>query len=677
MITTLFVSAQQTPPAAEVKSPETPPPAAATAPPAKPPAETDTKTTPPTAKTDPPEESPETPPAERRGPTDPAELAAFIDGIMAAQMKEKHVAGATISVVVDNRPFFSKGYGYANVAAKEPVDPDKTMFRIGSVSKLFTWTAVMQLAEEGKLDLDADINTYLADFKIPPTYPEPITLEHLMTHTPGFEDHILELFARSPDKLEPLGTLLARQLPARVRPPGGLASYSNHGTAIAGYIVAEVSGMPWEGYIEQKILQPLGMEHTLARQPALDKMPADMSKGYAFERGRYEEKGFEYVPLAPAGAVSASAGDMARFMIAHMQDGRYDSTQILKDETARRMRQLLFTHDERLDGMAYGFFRLTYNGEQIVHHGGDTRWFHSFLVMLPERKTGFFVSYNTDTAGAARERLLTAFLDRYFPAAEPPEKKDQEKEPASGQPGSLKRFTGSYGALRRSYTSIAKLAALMGVVKISADGGQLVVSGLGSDPTRFVEIEPLLFREVDGWETIAFRQDAQGHITHLFVGKLPIVAFEKLAFGETPMFAMLLVGACALVFLSAVIGWPWAAFIAWGVPRETTVGSRLAGWLGWIVSLAALVWLGAALLFMREPEELAYGVPPLVEAMLWAAPAIAVLVAAVLLAALAAWLRGYWRFSGRLHYTCVLAAGLAFVWFLHHWNLLRLPIWPA
>lgn len=650
--------AQETPPPAEVESQETP------------------------AKEESPEESPETPaeeptdesaPDERQGPTDPAELEAFIDGIMAVHMKDKHIAGATISVVIDNRPFFSKGYGYADVAAAKPVDPDKTMFRIGSVSKLFTWAAVMQLVEEGKLDLDADINTYLEDFKIPRTYAEPITLRHLLTHTPGFEDHVLELFAHSADKVEPLGVLLARQLPARVRPPGMLASYSNHGTAIAGYIVEQVSGMPWEDYIEQKILVPLGMEYTLVRQPAEDELPAEMSKGYAYERGRYVEEGFEYVPLAPAGTIASSAGDMARFMIAHMRDGGDDSPQILQEETARRMRELLFTHDEALEGMAYGFMRMTYNGEQIVHHGGDTRLFHSFLVMLPERKTGFFVSYNTETGSGIRGQLLEAFVDRYFPAPETPDKEDAEKKPATRQPTSLERLAGSYGGIRRSYTSITKLAAQFNVLTVSVDDGQLVLSGVGGDPKRFVEIEPLLFREVDDQDTLAFRQDGQGKITHLFLGNVPYMAYEKLAWHETPRFMLLLLGGCGLIFLSAVLGWPWAAFIAWGAPRETTVGSRLATWLAWITSTAALAWMAAAAFVVQGADELVYGAPPLVDWMLWATPVIAALVAIVLLFALVAWLRGYWRFSGRLHYTCVLLAGLGFVWFLHYGNLLRLP----
>ncbi len=116
------------------------------------------------------------------------DLEAFLDGVLAAEMRSHSIASATVSVVKDGELFFAKGYGYADRESRRPVDPERTLFRPGSISKLFTWTAVMQLVEQGKIDLDADVNEYLTDFRIPDTFPEPITMEHLMTHTPGFED---------------------------------------------------------------------------------------------------------------------------------------------------------------------------------------------------------------------------------------------------------------------------------------------------------------------------------------------------------------------------------------------------------------------------------------------------------------------------------------------------------
>src|SRR5262245_30240763 len=218
-------------------------------------------------------------PASARGLRDRAELEAFIDGIMVANLRDKHVAGATISVVKDGALLFAKGYGFADVAKRRPTDPERSLFRIGSTSKLFTWTAVMQLVEQGKLDLDADVNRYL-DFKIPATFPQPITLRHIMTHTPGFEEDSRDLISDDSTTLIPLGRWLATHIPGRVRPPGTFASYSNYATALAGYIVQRTSGTPWDDYIEQHVLAPLGMMQTATRQPLPSRLKADMSDGY-------------------------------------------------------------------------------------------------------------------------------------------------------------------------------------------------------------------------------------------------------------------------------------------------------------------------------------------------------------------------------------------------------------
>jgi len=602
-----------------------------------------------------------------KGPIDRAELAAFVDGVMAAHLRDKHIAGATISIVVDDQPFFAKGYGYADVAAGTPVSADETMFRIGSVSKLFTWTAVMQLSEQGKLDLDADINKYLVDFQIPATYPEPITLKHLLSHTPGFEDYVIGLFGRGPTEI-PLGKLLAGQIPTRVRRPGELASYSNHGTAIAGYIVEQVSGMPWADYIEKNILEPLDMRHTTVRQPPLDQLPANLSKGYRWAGGRYKEIPFEYVPAAPAGSMSASAGDMAHFLIAHLQNGAYGGKRILQEDTARKMRELLFTHDPHLEGMAYGFMRMNYAGEQIVEHGGDTVAFHSFFVALPERKAGFFVSYNTTTAGSARNTLLQALIDRYYVPNKlgPPQPTADFKARAS-------HFPGQYGAIRHSYNDLAKIGALFSVANVSVDGDALIFStGDDNAALRFTEVEPNVFRQTDGVRMLAFRDDGLGAATQVYFGGSP-VAWVRLPWYETPNFNLLLLVGCVGVFASAVIGWPLAAFIArgsYGAVGRHAPGSRAASWLGWVTSLFILAIVGLALIPFSDSQEIAYGVPPLLNALVWSTPLVVALVVGVALCAVLSWKDHYWTISGRVHYLLVFVAGVAFLWFLYHWNLL-------
>jgi CubicO group peptidase (beta-lactamase class C family) len=343
---------------------------------------------------------PLTSPAQERtdsqGPTDPAELEAFIDGIMAVQLQANHVAGATIAVVKDGNLFFAKGYGFADLKNKKPVLADRTMFRPGSVSKLFTWTAVMQLYEQGKIDLDADVNTYLKDFKIPATYPQPITMTHLLSHTPGFEDLGMGMWARTAKDLSPLGPWLAAHIPARVRPPGELTSYSNYGTALAGYIVEVVSGIPFEDYIEQNIFKPLGMEHSTFREPLPAAIAPDMSVAYTFKDGLFKAEDFELINgMNPAGSSSACATDMAKFMIAHLQNGQFGDRRILKEETTKFMHTRLFAHDPRVAGNAHGFWEADVHGLHLIEHGGDTIYFHSQLALIPEKNLGWFVSYNS------------------------------------------------------------------------------------------------------------------------------------------------------------------------------------------------------------------------------------------------------------------------------------------
>ncbi len=375
--------------------------------------------------------------AESSGPTDPAELEAFLDSVIVPQLKGAHVAGVTLSVVREGKVFLTKGYGYADIAQSIPVHPETTLFQIGSTTKLFTWTAVMQLIERGKLDLDADVNTYL-DFKIPATYPQPITLKHLMSHTAGFEDISLGMFPARLDQIQPLGQYLAGHIPARVRPPGLISAYSNYGANLAGYIVERVSGMPYEEYVEKNLFQSLGMEHTTVRQPLPAHLAADMSLGYRYVNEFFQVQGVQWVSAQPAGASSATASDMAHFMIAHLQDGRYGNARILQEQTAQQMHRTLFRMDDRVNGFAYGFFERSTNGHRLIGHAGSTLIFNSDLILLPEQNLGLFVSYNTYGADTLVDQLILSFMNHYYPVGQ-----EAPVLPADSAARAI-AFTGSY-----------------------------------------------------------------------------------------------------------------------------------------------------------------------------------------------------------------------------------------
>jgi CubicO group peptidase (beta-lactamase class C family) len=364
-------------------------------------------------------------PTQPQDPTDPAEMEAFLDNLFAKDMGEHHIAGAAVAVVKDGKLFLAKGYGYADVENGIPVDPEQTLFKVGSVTKLFTWTAVMQLVEQGKLDLDADINTYL-DFRIPDTYPQPITLKHLLTHTSGFEQRLLGSLVTDSDDLMPVREGIISYMPARVRPPGEAAGYSNYNAMLAGYIVARVSGQPYDQYLQEHIFNHLGMVHATAHWPTPPDLRPYASLGYAYVDGAFQVFP-DYTGQAaglPSGAVQASVTDMARFMIAHLQNGCYSDADItagciLKESTVQQMHGTLYTPDPRLLGMAYGFSDYSDNGQRTFGHGGYFPPMRSELLLLPDQNLGVFVTYNSDINILTRQHFgfQRAFFDHYYPVS--------------------------------------------------------------------------------------------------------------------------------------------------------------------------------------------------------------------------------------------------------------------
>ena len=409
-------------------------------------------------------------------PIDPAELDAFLDGLIGHQLAASHIAGATVAVVQDGQVLLAKGYGYANVEQGIPVSPEQTLFRPGSISKLFVWTAVMQLVEQGKLDLNADINTYLANasppLTIPDTFPQPITLAHLMTHSPGFEDQGLGTIARNAEEMLPLGEYLASYMPQRVRPPGELSAYSNYGTALAGYIVGLVSGMPYEQYIEENIFQPLQMTHSTFLQPVPESLVANAAQGYKHVNGVFEARGFRVHPgRLPAGALSSTAEDMAYFTPAHLQDGQYDGARHLAARNRGRDARPAVCPRPGGERLGVWFHETQANGLRGIGHGGATQLFHSELFLLPDQQLGVFVSYNSAEASLAAMELLVSFVNHYFPA-----ERTALPEPDAQ---AYQRYVGSYLAARQQFQHPRKDHRVVQPGQRLADAGEPPVGEFG------------------------------------------------------------------------------------------------------------------------------------------------------------------------------------------------------
>ena len=471
------------------------------------------------------------------------------------------VAGAVVAVVKNGEVIFAKGYGLADVEKHKPVDAERTMFRPGSVSKLFTWTAVMQLVEQGKVNLDHDVNEYL-DFKIPARSDGPITLRNIMTHTPGFEEQIKSLIVDDPKQLVSLKVYAERSTPVRIFKSGSTPAYSNYATALAGYIVERVSGQPFDDYIETHLFKPLEMSHATFRQPLPAAFEADMSKGYAL--GSQPPKPYEIVIAAPAGSLAASGVDMAHFMIAHLEGGEYHGARILGAETLKMMHETPTDMIPPLNRMMLGFYEQNYNGHRIISHGGDTVYMHSYLHLLLDDHVGLFVSANSQgregAAGAIRGALFDDFLARYFPGA--PDVRSVDAKTAAEH---AKLIAGNYESSRRAETSFMSISGFASPFKVSVDKDGLLTTsafkGRSGAARHYREVEPFVWRDVDsGWRLAAKVVD--GHVQRFSIDEIsPFMVFEPSPWWRSATW--LIPGVCIAfaALLVTTLLWPVAAIV--------------------------------------------------------------------------------------------------------------------
>ena len=488
------------------------------------------------------------------------DVEAWLDGFVPFSLQRGDVGGAVVVVIKDNQVLLAKGYGYADVAAKKPVDPETTLFRAGSVSKLYTWTAVMQLVEQGKIDLDADVNNYL-DFKIPARGDTPVTMRNLMTHTPGFDEAIRALIVPDPRVLQKLGDQLKRWVPPRVTDAGSTPAYSNYGAALAGYIVERLSGESFDDYIEHHIFAPLGMKYASFRQPLPKELEPYMAKGYKVASGQPQP--FEIVTIAPAGSISISGGAMAKFMIAHLQNGSYGEQRILQEATAIKMHSTGNDIIPPLHRMLLGFYESDMNGHRIISHGGDTEFFHSDLNLFIDDKAGLYISVNSlGKEGAAhtiRTMLLQEFSDRYFPGPAPEGKVDVETAKKDAQ-----TMTGRYVLSRRPHTSFLSLLNLLGQTKVTpGKEGGIVVDGLkdaAGNPRKWREIGPMLWRDQGSNERLAAKVE-NNRVVRWGVDAFPFMIFEPVPSSQSGAWLLPLFIFSIIVLVLTFLAWPTSALV--------------------------------------------------------------------------------------------------------------------
>ncbi|KKO53109.1 penicillin-binding protein [Paenibacillus sp. DMB20] len=444
------------------------------------------------------------------GPQDPKEVEQFADEFFSRPEIKEGMAGAAFVVVKDDKVLLKKGYGYADVDKKLPVDPDRTVFRVASISKVITATAVMQLAEQGKIDLDKDLSAYLGDIKIPNKTGSPITAKHLMTNSTGFEfGDGSESSTYDLTREISIKQYVSDNTPAVIRKPGEYYRYDNLGFTMQGYIVEQVSKQPFGAYVQEHIFKPLGMTNSDFR------LTSDITKHLAVPYNVMGETipAYATVPTEyPGGGMLSTGADMSKFMLAHLNSGKLGDATILKKESAAEMHKPQLAVHEKLPNMAYGFEyanRQLSNGRYLIEKSGDMAGYHSNMWLIPDEKVGFFVTVNKDVE--FRKELLEAFMDHYYP------EKDGDQAPHEQAKQSLEKFEGVYSDLRnRMWTS-----------RVRAEDGKLIVKDpLGKHVLR--EIEPLLFQDEQGVKA-AFKLNDSGDVQALYYDQKIDSWAEKLA----------------------------------------------------------------------------------------------------------------------------------------------------
>lgn len=426
--------------------------------------------------------------------------------------------GAAIVVVHQGEILLAKGFGEADPIAHVPLDIETAVLPVASIAKAFTATAVMQLHDQGLIDLDADVGTYLYGYELERPDAAPVTIGHLLSHTEGFQECNLGIVATATEGNDLAGFFKAR-MPRRVLPPGKYLTYGNWASGLLGLVVEQVSGLPFHRYVREHIFEPLGMTSSTFEQPAPQEIASRCIRECVRDReGRYQEAPHVYARMAPAGGMNAGALDMAAYLIAMTGDGSYQGRRLLGERTVTAMRERRFQPHPEMPGITYGFFEEMRNGHRVLRRDGDSATAWSRMYLVPEAQLGIFYTVAGDEE--ARPALADALFDHLWP----PTSEASSPRAVSSKP--VQRFEGVYRYLQYNRDTFSKLQSLLvGQVRVRADSkGGLNVTALGAGDvyggfegtTRWAPIGDNLFERADGKARIAFGEDANGNVATLY-----------------------------------------------------------------------------------------------------------------------------------------------------------------
>ena len=484
--------------------------------------------------------------------TDSDELEAFVDDVMVERIGTT-TPGATVAIVSGDAPILTKGYGAADVGADVPVRADETVFRVGSVGKLVTYTAVMQGVERGILDLDTDVNSYLGNsaVTVPTTYDDPVTLRHLGTHTAGFEPKLDPEIVADPAALDSLETVLTDQQRSRIRPPGELVGYSNYGAGLAGHVVAEAHDTTFEEYVQSKIFDPLGMTQSTFAQPVPADQPGDLAAPHIRDGDSFLAADGVYIDMRPAGSLSATATDMAAFTSAHLGNGAVGDTRILDAETAKAMHSRHHVRHPAVTNWRYGFHEYGDPDANLIGHSGATVNFTSYLLLAPDHDVGIFIAYNSNPSEGPKavvDEIAAEYDLQPAPTAPTP-------SPRVGGQERAETVTGEYSLTSLPQSGPLQVADRLAhlTVGLAADGS-LRTTTLEGDARQWVETDPYVYEEVGGHDVLAF-EVTDGEVDVLNTNSEPTGVYQPVPFHERQLVTGGVLGTAVSGFGLSLAGW--------------------------------------------------------------------------------------------------------------------------
>ena len=596
---------------------------------------------------------------------DRQEFETWLDDFIAKNFPTDKSGQFAFVIVKDDKIFFQKGYGFEDESRKIPVSPDKTVFYAASIGKLFTATAIMQLAEQGKINLDADVNQYLKNFQIEANFPQPLTTANLLTHTGGLDENLIGALAPNDRQPISMNEYFARNIPRRVVPNGQQITYSNLGMGLAGHLVEEVSEKSFDEYVEQNIFAPLQMKQSSFRQP----LPPELFENLAGTRAKQTP----FIILASAGSLATTTENMAHFIIAQLNGGKYGDNQILKAETLDEMHRQHFSPNKNAPAVAYGFFESSANGKRALFHTGD-RGHHSLLYLVPQEKIGFYLVANGSDADsvALREKFTEEFLNRYFPA-----EKFELPKPPTDFSARAQNFVGTYRIGNYSRTTLTKIVGLPQQIEISDNGDGTLTAALFGDElkAKLVETEPNLFRSDEGGY-FTFQTDENGKARRVFVtgGISDPLTAEKIAWYENAKLHIGIAITGILLVVSRLLIIP-IGFLRRRFSKNKTetdskflsMGWQLSGAFAWLIALSPLILI--VWLFTRENGAI-YAIPWAITAILTIWLSASLIGLALPFWAISAWRNKSWTLPKRIYFSILAIAALVLPFFLNYWNLL-------